>query len=38
MKKAGVVITYRWPITLWSVDDRQSARIELLRYAVGVPT
>src|SRR5215469_4779439 len=28
-KKKNDVIRYRWPITLWSVDDGHSARIDL---------
>ncbi len=30
-KKMNEVIRYRWPITLWSVDDSQSASREPLR-------
>ena len=30
-KNANEVIRYRWPMTLWSVDDSQLARIEPLR-------
>ncbi len=30
-KKKNEVIRYRWPMTLWSVDDSQSASSEPLR-------